>query len=219
MLTIKRRFALLFPLALVAMALMASSASAATAVKDLSGTSCSAVSPAITDKTSAAAIFSTTNYVSGGCTVHVKTAVGSWHSVGRDPYTNEINHCTSEFDAHVGPDGWGYANNFVYTCEQGPMTSASASRMIMPPEYNPSKMFPYDNAATDLQLSMFVNQIKYGFTQNYTGLVSFDIGAYDGVAQTQTWTNQQSVEPSNEFGRAVSFGKWTSSKQGLTITH
>jgi hypothetical protein len=218
MLTIKRRFALLLPVALLAMASLASSASATTTVKDLSGKSCSAVSPAITPPANSLVFMwgARPTYSSGGCTVHVET-YGAVHTLGKYS-SGPTNWCKSSFDAHVGPNGWGYANNFVYNCEF-PTTACPRTEYIAPAEYNPEKLFAYSNAATDLQMSFCGNVSFDGTPTSYYGAVSMDIAAYGAEGlESQIWTNQQKVAPSEGF-RWVSYGRWASLKSGLTITH
>jgi hypothetical protein len=220
---IQRRFALLISAALLALAVTAPSAVAATTVKALNGTACPAVSPAVSSEYKNSFGFAASYnaaYTSGGCTVHV-TSYDMDHIIGKYAF-GPSNRCRSAFDVHVGPDGWGYANNFVFTNCTYPTTLPAAAfrtRVIAPAEFlENTSSFPEDDAATDLKMSMRAAVNFASGPQEYTGVFSVDVDTYNAVTQRQIWKNQR-FTASSEFPYSVAEGRWSSLNQGLIITH
>jgi len=144
-----RKLALLTMTVVAALAMTAASATAATQVRNSSGTLCSPVSPAI--NASNVGLMSTTrNYLSGGCTVRMSGSVSIYPSY----YENVRVTCNVAFDAHISGDGWGYADNYTYTnCGGWTVTPCAGDRYIAPPSYAGGPFgtgFVYKDAATDL---------------------------------------------------------------------
>jgi len=217
-----RKLALLTTTAVAALALTATSASAATQVRDAQGNLCPAVSPAI-NATNAAPGSTTRNYVSGGCTLRMNSTAVNGHRIYVDSAPNYVD-CQSQFDIHVGPDGWGYAENLGYSnCVGGgqPLQCAG-DRLIAPAEYvGPNsflRVFRFADAATDLNIELcgsYAGSTRWGYA-------SMDITYPAGGGWK--WTNQYDLadawgttyySPQNHRG-----GTWTSPNNGkLQITH
>ena len=200
----KRMLALVLGAALATMAFGAASASAATVIKDSSGNLCSEVKPSPKLGSNPFEMFTTSrNYESGGCSVHLVSVggnVGPWGSV-----------CKSEFDARIGPDGWGYLDNFKYTsCEGTPAETCAGDRIVAPVEYNPNGLFKYSNAQTDLNIILCAKQVG----NTYWGFSSFDVQEIPGG---QGWANQT---PSPQGSYYYHTGVWVVNPgPGLQITH
>ena len=206
----KRMLALLVGAALATMAFGAASASAATVVKDAkTGQLCSAVKPAINTSAEPFSLLTskTLNYESGGCTVHL---TGGGYVTGFAFQAD--NSCSSEFDVHIGPDGWGYIDNVkYYECTYIQTKPCAGDRLVAPVEYNPTlfggKAFKYANAETDLNVSLCSN-----LTGDHWGFASFDV---TNIVGGHGWKIQQS-EPQEPWYHHT--GLWTS-PSAVTITH
>jgi hypothetical protein len=199
-----RKLALLTTLIIAAMAMTATTASAAIEVTDPdSGELCSEVSPAI-NAGNANLLSTTTNYSSGGCSVHLSSAEQTRIRWGANSIYSP---CNVQFDAHIGPDGWGLANNFSYSCSGGTaVTACAGSRVIAPASYNPyiygtTLAFPFANASTDLNVAMCgIPQ----FVGSQWGLMSIDVTQ---AGATTLWDNQQDAAGGNGFNQFHQ-GKW-----------
>ena len=203
-----RKLALAALTATVAMALMATSASAATQVRDSAGNLCSAVSPAI-NATNASYTSTTRSYASGGCSVRMN---GGWTIYRSNNGTNPTS-CDVAFDARIGGDGWGYAENFTYNCPSASVVQCTGDRFIAPPSYNPpwfsGTLFSSANAATDLNIELCGRSLS----TNYWGAASMDITKTSSTFWY--WTNQ--VAAANPFQHFV--GGTVTGNNPLTITH
>jgi hypothetical protein len=205
-----RKLALLTTMVIAVMAMTAASASAATQVRNSAGTLCPAVSPAI-NATNAGFNSTTRNYVSGGCTVHLTGATTVYPANSSSPSVN----CNVAFDVHIGPDGWGYADNHVYSGCAG-VTACAGDRLIAPRSYTGPgfTVFTYTDAATDLNME----QCGYVAGVNRFSSSSMDIAT---VAGAWRWTDQYNFsDPYNGFGFYHRGGQFfTQAANALTITH
>lgn len=155
-----RKLALLAALVVASMAMTATTASAATVVKDSAGQLCPAVSPAIDQSNPFVYLFNPPTYQSGGCTVHMQASGAT---------TMGAQLCNINYDLHVGPDGWGYANNFQFNnCGTGWST---VNRVVMPKGVNPYGLFTAANASTDFNSYWVVNR----YPSTYDAYVSLDV--------------------------------------------
>jgi hypothetical protein len=222
--SIQRRFAVLPLLALVVAGMMASSASAATVVKDgKTKALCSNVVPALQPKTPEEeynALYGTPAYQSGGCTVHMTGEASSPSVFHFGPWNFEM-PCRVDYDIHVGPEGWGYANNFQYIVVGGlhPCRARPArdSYAVVPGDSNPFGLFTAADANTELNMYPQV-EINTGVEWVLTeyGPASLDISA---IGCKFAWEKCTS-KATNQYvgGNQFSGGKWTGDV-GLQITH
>jgi hypothetical protein len=212
-----RKFALLATAVIAALALTATAASATPIqVRNAStGQLCPAVSPAI-NAGNANAFSTSAIYASGGCTVQMWTYASETIQYGG--LAGMDARCYTTYDLHVGPDGYGWANNFVYqsggSCSPT-MTECAGSRTIAPPDFDsanfPGDEFGYSNASTELNVARCAYATGWG--QRW-GAVSLDM-APDGVNYLR-WTNQQTTGASalQRFYQGV-----YRSPASITITH
>lgn len=205
-----RKLALAALTATVAMALMATSASAATQVRDSAGNLCSQVSPAI-NATNANYGSTTRSYASGGCSARMN---GGW-TIYRSSNGSNPTSCNVAFDARIGGDGWGYAENFTYSCQGASVVQCAGDRLIAPPSYNPpffgGTLFSSANAATDLNVELCGNSLS----TNYWGATSMDITKTSSTFWY--WSNQ--VPPSAAGPLQHFIGGTVTGTTPLTITH
>jgi hypothetical protein len=218
-----RKLALMTTMALAAIAMTATSASAATLVKNAAGIPCPAVSPAINKASPPVAYKAGAPlqgvrpgpYQSGGCTVHMTSQfnLGMTHN-----YLST--NCAVHFDLHVASDGWGYADNFVWPSGGCPgelvsWSSPGGSRVVMPAEVRPTMggqtLYTAYNANTDFNIEMFAQRVYNGTTLDQNNFVSFDLSS----PTTLTGQLQTAQSP---FGASFRNGTWTGSA-GLIVTH
>ena len=206
--TIQRRFALLVGGALLAMAFVAPSAMATTVVKDpATGQLCPEVSPPLnpqTEQEKATALFAPPAYVSGGCTVHLTTKAGTALPIVKLSPTWQEPCVSVSYDIHVGPNGWGYVNNFKFSgCYfQSAFTTWKPSYSLAPGDFNPAGVFPASNAETDFNTIWGIRKGEGGVT------------AYVSLNATQS----SPLVMTNQSTAALSGGTWQGSS-GLLITH
>jgi len=212
-----RKLALLTTMVIAVLAMTAASATAATQVRNSSGVLCSQVSPAI-NASNALANQTSRNYTSGGCTVRMAGTYRIYRSTSSPEYTD----CNVAFDAHIGGDGWGYADNYVYSnCSLSAPNACPGDRLIAPPSYasTPQGSFlfsPYKDAATDLlteQCANFVATYQWSYA-------SMDITTLTGGQWR--WTDQYNLaDPRNTSGIHQHRAGLLTSAPGtaLTITH
>jgi hypothetical protein len=238
-----RKLALLTAAALAVMAISATTASAATEVRDAAtGQLCSNVSPAI-NKASPPVGYRDTGtptyggtqpqpYQSGGCTIRVLAVSNAWTSVKEPNGTPKL--CAVRYTLHIGPDGWGYADNFVWTDYPGsnPCTSwrTPGSRIVMPRSVAPTifgtPVYTAIDAATDFNMEMWARD---GFGNNHHGYLSLDVYIptvgqpyYYGTGSQIVKNQQNSGDP---WGISHGFrgGVWQRAVEAgstrITITH
>ena len=211
-----RKLALAATLAVASMAMTATTALAATQVRDAdTGQLCPPVSPTINPASPPFA--STPAYQSGGCTIHMTASDADLDRTDMAHRNKLPNRCTIDYDIHVGPDGWGYANNFQYF-DSGSTSPCgnwapygSGSHVLAPPSFMPGA-WPYANASTDF------NTV---WTATWTGdsvgsgsnFLSLDVTQGNPlVIRNQKTTGTASWY--NNFIRGLWYGDG-----GLTITH
>ncbi len=216
-----RKLALLTTTVIAALAMTASSAFAATEVLDPNtGEPCEAVTPAI-NASNAGLLSTSRNYESGGCTLELET-YGQRINYGYSS-TTHYSTCQVSFQAHVGPDGWGYADNFSYTgCSAGTFNSCAGDRLIAPRSYTGytnqfAPYYSYTDANTDLNIELCSNSPSYGVTS--WGLASMDI---TDAGSESTWTNQYDLADPYSFAtyQRHRSGQWHEINGNyLTINH
>jgi len=212
-----RKLALLTTMVVAVLAMTAASATAATQVRTSSGTLCSPVSPAI--NASNVGFQSTTrNYISGGCTVRMNGSVNIHYS----PYYESVKTtCNVAFDAHIGSDGWGYADNYTYTNCNGGVTATpcAGDRYIAPPSYAGGPFgtgFVYKDAATDLnteQCAVVAGANRWGHSSQDITIMNPNLWA---------WVDQYNSADSFNTSAAHRHRQglvWTPAANALTITH
>jgi hypothetical protein len=198
-----RKFALLAVVAIAAMAMAATTASAATQVRDANGVLCPPVVPAIDHSTTQKAVEAYLNpnpatYQSGGCTARM---VSTGSTTNRSFYNES---CHISYTLHIGPDGWGYANQFNYSsCLGGPWTP-SATRVVGPVEANYG-LFTSGNANTDFNTYWRATRFS---SQVASGGLSLDVTALSPMRIA----NQRLT---GDFSK----GAWQSLDPILIITH
>jgi hypothetical protein len=110
--------------------------------------------------------------------------------------------CNINYDLHVGPDGWGYANNFQFNnCGTG---WSAVNRVVMPKGVNPYGLFTAANANTDFNSYWSVNR----YPSTYDAYVSLDVTS---AANPFRIANQRG-------GSSFGGGLWTGNVS-LQITH
>jgi hypothetical protein len=231
-----RKLAILTALAVAAMAMTATSAMAATEVRDAAtGQLCSNVSPAI-NKTSPPVVYRNTGtpsqgtqpspYLSGGCTTKL-TMTAVMTSV-RQPGWSEPRQCNVSYDLHLGPDGWGYANNFVWGSSGANCSSwrTPGSRIVMPkavtPTFGGMPLYTAADAATDLNMELWATD---ALGNNHHGFLSLDVyvpqPGQPFYGASLIVKNQQTT--SSFLGHGFQGGYWSrlnvAGSSVVTITH
>lgn len=216
-----RKPTLLATLVIAAMAMTATTALAATEIRNADTYElCPEVSPAI-DKENPPTWYGHPyqeqyEYESGGCTVHLTqnissptTLVGYWGA----------EQCRFDYVIHVGPDGWGYADNFQHAhdyCVEHFYTPGS--RILMPPDVNPGNEFPAVDGDTDFNVELnawFLHPTAGYGSFSGPGFASLDVTNSDPL----TVDNQLDVHP--VYGIHLTEGSWEADPEdpGLIITH
>jgi len=213
-----RKLALMTTTAVAALAMVATTAQAATEVRDAaSGQLCPAVLPAI-NKASPPVGYGTPGvappyaYASGGCTVHLTAT-----SPTKMYQHMQMVDCSIDFDLHIGPDGWGYADRFVYRnlgyCNYPTGWTTPGSRIVMPPNVNPNGWYFARDSDTDFNVEMYAERAHpAGSTRlGFRGFVSLEI----------TQSNPLGIGNqlmSNPFGTGWTGGSWQGDA-GLIVSH
>jgi len=212
MISLRRNLALLVGACLILMGSLSSTAMAATEVRDAeTGELCPPVSPAINTASPMGALISPPKYESGGCTVKISADANSTVVGG-------YNSCEITYDIHIGPDGWGYADNFVYTSRapMGCLFWKTIRSVLAPPEAIgptipslPKALFPQSNAATDFYTYWTA---RTGTGKELSGWLSFDVKTSDAAPEYPFRMDNQATT-GNFIG-----GQWYGGPE-LTITH
>lgn len=212
-----RKLVLLTALVAAIMAMAATTAVAATEVRDANGQLCAPVVPAINTSNppvnyGVPGSPPPYSYVSGGCTVHMTALTPT-----KMYQHQQMVDCRINFDLHIGPDGWGYADHFVYQnanyCNYPTNWTTPGSRIVMPRNVNPNGFYFASNANTDFNVEMYAernhpaNAVRMGFR----GFVSLDVTQGNPLAITNQLLN-------NPFGTGWTGGSWQGDA-GLIVTH
>jgi len=212
---IQRKLALLIGAALLAMAFAAPSAMGATEVRDAeTGELCPPVYPE-PNKVNPPTWYTNNSpqstvppYQSGGCTYKMRYGIATINHTYQGNIACEVN-----FDLHIGPDGWGYLDNFSYPqlCNGKAMWTVvtPGSRIVMPPEFQPAypynEFYKYDDANTDFNVSIWTaNRDAMGGLSGYYGYVSMNVIDADPENSESEMTIENQVPYGGQFGG----GKW-----------
>jgi hypothetical protein len=204
-----RKLALTAITALAALAMTATTASAAVTVTNSAGQPCSQVSPAINKANPAAALFSTASYQSGGCTVHMSSVLNQQTIIRSS--NGLYDYCYINYDLHIGPDGWGYANNVAYSgsANCSAWQSTYNSYTVLPGDVNPNGLFTQANADTAFNVRQNAHRSISGYNEFTSGYVSLDSTASAPLALQ----NQLAINPLKSY----SGGRWTGNAN-ITVT-
>jgi hypothetical protein len=207
------------------MASITGSALAETEVRDpATGELCPEVEPAI-GPANHGWLSTSLAYESGGCTVRM-TGTHDYHS--KMNYSTSVKRCTVSYTLHVGPDGWGYADDVdfyntpgYYNCPISTTQSCAGARLVSPGDYQPatspySTVWPLTYPAADGDTGLNVEmcgRITYPSNENVWGGLSLEVLDSDPF----TLSNQYAGTP--EGFHRFSGGRWYElNGQSLEIT-